>query len=110
DAARIPPAQQLGGRQAAAARPAWVQALGRAAAPAGEAAEPLLRLEIAADVPTPVDQVDARRQLQLRLLTRRHEPGPAETWAQDVARVLATAHDASHERRLQTALKVLLRR
>ena len=110
DAARVPPAQQLGGRQAAAARPAWVQALGRAAAPASEAAEPLLRLEIAADVPTSADQVDARRQLQLRLLTRRHEPGPAETWAQDVARVLATAHDASHERRLQAALKVLLRR
>ncbi|MDM7457473.1 MAG: DUF349 domain-containing protein [Tepidimonas sp.] len=110
DAARLPPAQQLGGRQAAAARPAWAQALGRAAAPAAEAAEPLLRLEIAADVPTPADQVDARRQLQLRLLTRRHEPGPAETWAQDVARVLATAHDAVHERRLQAVLKVLLRR
>ncbi|TSE31007.1 hypothetical protein Tther_00715 [Tepidimonas thermarum] len=110
DAARLPAAQQLGGRQAAAARPAWVQALAQPAKAAADAAEPLLRLEIAAEVPTPADQLDARRQLQLRLLTRRHEPGPDQTWAQDVARVLVTAHDPAHERRLQAALKVLLRR
>lgn len=110
DAARVPSAQQLGLRETAAVRAAWAQAIGGEAAPAAEAAEALLRLEIAADVPTPADQLDARRRLQLTLLTRRHEPGPSETWTQDVARVLATAHDAVHERRLQAALKVLLRR
>ncbi|WP_399206158.1 hypothetical protein [Tepidimonas taiwanensis] len=51
-----------------------------------------------------------RRRLQLVLLTRRHEPGPNETWAQDVARVLATAYDEANARRLQAALKGLLRR
>jgi hypothetical protein len=70
----------------------------------------LLRLEIAAEVPTPAEHLDARRQLQLQLLTRRHEPGPAETWTQDVAQVLASAHDPAAERRLQAALRVLLRR
>jgi ATP-dependent RNA helicase SUPV3L1/SUV3 len=110
DPARVPAAAQLGGRQAAAARGAWVQALQRPPADAAQAAQALLRLEIAAEVPTPAEHLDARRQLQLQLLTRRHEPGPAETWAQDVAQVLASAHDPAAERRLQAALRVLLRR
>ncbi|WP_424859537.1 DUF349 domain-containing protein [Tepidimonas sp. HKU77] len=110
DPARIPAAQQLGGRQAAAARSAWVQALQRPPADAAQAMQALLRLEIAAEVPTPAEHLDARRQLQLQLLTRRHEPGPAETWTQDVAQVLASAHDPAAERRLQAALRVLLRR
>jgi hypothetical protein len=110
DAARVPAAQQLGGREAAAARSAWVKAIEAAAQPAASASEALLRLEIAADLPTPAEHLEARRQLQLQLLTRRHEPGPRETWTQDVARVLASAHDPANERRLQAALKVLLRR
>ena len=81
----------------------------RHSAPAGSPAEALLRLEIAAEVPTPADQISARRVLQLQLLTRRNDPAPAQTWGEDTARVLATAHDASVARRLQNALKVLLR-
>ena len=65
---------------------------------------------IAADVPTPAEQIAARRQMQLLLLTKRHEPGPQETWGTDVAKVLATAYDAAAARRLQNALKNLLRR
>ncbi|TSE18476.1 hypothetical protein Talka_02118 [Tepidimonas alkaliphilus] len=109
DAQALPAAVQLG--RAAAARAAWAQAL--ANPPAADAAaqdEALLRLEIAADLPTPAEHLEARRRLQLQLLTRRHEPGPAETWTQDVARVLAGAHDEVRARRLQAALKVLLRR
>ena len=74
-------------------RQGWTQALGKAAS--GDASEALLRLEIAADVPTPAEQITARRQLQLQLLTRRHEPGPQETWGADVAKVLATGFEAA---------------
>jgi ATP-dependent RNA helicase SUPV3L1/SUV3 len=104
----MPTAQALGSRVNAASRSAWVQALGGTAPTADATA--LLRLEMAAEVPTPAEQLAERRQLQLQLLTRRNDPTPAQTWAQDVARVLAQPHDAAQARRLQTALKALLKR
>jgi phage tail sheath gpL-like len=70
----------------------------------------LLRLEIAAEVPTPAQQLSARRLLQLQLLTRRNDPAPAQTWGQDTAQVLASSYEADAARRLQNALKNLLRR
>lgn len=105
---QLPSAQELGKGVAAPVRTAWAQALGQTAG--GDAATTLLRLEIAADVPTPAEQITARRALQLQLLTRRHEPAPQETWGADVARVLATPFDGASARRLQNALKALLRR
>ncbi len=108
DAARLPTAAEIGGRVTPAVRSLWTQAL--SAAPSTSADETLLRLEIAAEVPTPAEQLDARRALQLQLLTRRNDPAPAQTWGQDVARVLAAAYDAGQARRLQQALKALLRR
>ena len=48
--------------------------------------------------------------LQLQLLTRRNDPAPAETWTQDVAKVLGAGFDAATAKRLQTVLKVLLKR
>ena len=108
DAARLPSASDLGGRVTPAVRALWTQALSAPAA-AG-ATEALLRLEIAAEVPTPAAELEARRALQLQLLTRRHDPAPAQTWGQDVGRVLAAGHDASQARRLQQVLKALLRR
>ncbi|MEO0003934.1 MAG: hypothetical protein RLZZ22_1626, partial [Pseudomonadota bacterium] len=108
DAAALPAAQALGGR-VGNARAAWVQALGQAPV-AGASAESLLRLEMAAEAPTPAEQLDARRALQLKLLTRRNDPAPAQTWAQDVAQVLASGYDAAQARRLQAALKLLLRK
>jgi len=108
DASLLPSAQELGGRVAPAVRSAWVQAV--AAAPAGDAAQTLLRLEIAAEVPTPAEHLSERRMLQLQLLTRRNDPAPAETWGQDAARVLASASDAASVRRLQNVLKALLRK
>jgi len=108
DGAMVPSAQELGGRVAPAVRSAWVQALG--AAPSGDAAQALLRLEMAAEVPTPAEQLADRRMLQLQLLTRRNDPAPAETWGQDAARVLASASDAANARRLQNVLKALLRK
>ncbi|CAN1518922.1 Protein of unknown function DUF349 [Burkholderiaceae bacterium] len=104
----VPTAQALGSRVNAASRTAWVQALGGSASATDASA--LLRLEMAAEVPTPAEQLAERRQLQLQLLTRRNDPTPAQTWAQDVARVLAQPHDAAQARRLQTALKTLLKR
>ncbi|MDD2727643.1 DUF349 domain-containing protein [Malikia sp.] len=109
DAAALPAAQALGGR-VGNARGAWVQAVAKAPAVGAAGAESLLRLEMAAEVPTPADQLDARRALQLKLLTRRNDPAPAQTWAQDVAQVLASDFDAAQARRLQNALKVLLRK
>ena len=105
---QLPSAQELGKGVSGSTRTAWAQAV--QAAPQGSASEALLRLEMAADVPTPADQLDARRALQLKLLTRRNDPSPAETWANDAGAVLGTAHDEPTARRLQNALKVLMRR
>ena len=68
-----------------------------------------LRLEMAAEVPTPAEQLSARRMYQLQLLTKRNDPAPAQTWAQDAATVLASAFDAAQVRRVQNVLKVLLK-
>jgi ATP-dependent RNA helicase SUPV3L1/SUV3 len=103
----LPTAQDLGKRLAPAARTAWGQAL--STSPKGDAAETLLRLEIAAELPTPAEHISARRMLQLVLLTKRNDPTPAQTWGEDVAKVLATAHDPAQTRRLQNVLKVLLK-
>ncbi|GAB4399157.1 MAG: hypothetical protein OHK0048_12050 [Rhodoferax sp.] len=108
DPAQLPSASELGPRVGAGVRSAWAQALQQSATPgSGEA---LLRLEIAAEVPTPAEDLAQRRTLQLQLLTRRHEPSPAQTWAQDVARLLTQPYDAALARRVQAALKVLLKR
>lgn len=104
---QMPSQSELGRAVTPAIRGSWTKAL--QAAPAGSAGDALLRLEIAAEVPTPADQIAARRMLQLQLLTRRNDPAPAQTWGEDTARVLATSHDATVARRLQNALKVLLR-
>ncbi len=108
DASLVPSAQELGNRVSPAVRSAWTQSL--AGAPAGDARQALLRLEIAAEVPTPAEHLSERRMLQLQLLTRRNDPAPAETWGQDAARVLASASDAASGRRLQNVLKALLRK
>lgn len=108
DAEQLPSAQQLGGKVTAPVRASWSGAV--AAAPKGNAAEALLRLEMAADVHTPADQLAARRALQLQMLTRRNEPSPQQTWGQDVATVLSSTSDEASARRLQTALKQLLRK
>lgn len=108
DPDQVPAAQALGSRVAAAGRAAWVSAVRSAAS--GPASQALLRLEMAAELPTPAAFLDDRRQLQLQLLTRRNEPGPAQTWVQDVASVLQSGHDAESARRLQAVLKVLMRR
>ncbi len=89
--ALLPSAQELGGQVNAATRTAWAQALSAPAA--GDAAQSLLRLEMAAEVPTPAEHLSARRALQLQLLTRRNDPSPAQTWGQDAARVLAASSD-----------------
>ncbi|MEG0141738.1 MAG: DUF349 domain-containing protein, partial [Comamonas sp.] len=88
DAEQLPSAQQLGGKVTAPVRTSWSTAV--VAAPKGNAAEALLRLEMAADVHTPADQLNARRALQLQMLTRRNEASPQQTWGQDVATVLAS--------------------
>lgn len=106
-AEQLPSHQELGKVVSPQVRQGWGQALGQP--PAGDASEALLRLEIAADVPTPADQIGARRALQLHLLTRRNDPSPQETWGADVAKVLATGYEANAARRVQNALKALLR-
>ncbi|HPR45324.1 MAG TPA: DUF349 domain-containing protein, partial [Ottowia sp.] len=105
---QVPSAQELGRAVTGGVRGTWTQALGTA--PRGDAGEALLRLEMAAEVPTPADQLDARRALQLQLLTRRNEAGPRETWTDDAAKVLASPHSDAAARRLQNALKVLMRK
>lgn len=103
----LPTAQELGRAINAATRQAWAQAVNaEAKTPAATA---LLRLEMAADVPTPADKLSERRMLQLQLLTQRNQPGPSETWGQDLAQVLSGPHEEATARRLQNVLKNLLR-
>jgi ATP-dependent RNA helicase SUPV3L1/SUV3 len=103
----LPSAQELGRAINAATRQSWAQAV---TAPAkAPAATALLRLEMAAEVPTPADSLSERRMLQLQLLTQRNQPGPRETWGQDVAQVLSGPHEEATARRLQNVLKNLLR-
>jgi hypothetical protein len=103
----LPTVQELGKGVNATTRQAWVQAV--SAEPKTPAGTALLRLEMAADVPTPADKLSERRALQLQLLTQRNQPGPNETWAQDVAHVLSGPHEEATARRLQNVLKNLLR-
>ena len=106
-AEQVPSQSELGKAVTPAVRGGWVQAIG--SAPSGDASEALLRLEMASQVPTPADQLNARRALQLQLLTRRNDPSPEQTWGQDAAKVFATAHQPATARRLQAVLKALLR-
>lgn len=108
DAAKMPTVQELGARVNAVARSSWIQALGGAASSSPQDA--LLRLEMAAEVPTPAEYLNARRALQLQLLTKRNDPAPAQTWVQDVGAVFAGSFVAEDARRLQNVLKVLLKR
>ncbi len=107
NAESLPTAQQLGRNLQPAARTQWAQALTKPAA--GDASQALLRLEMAAEVPTPAEQLDARRMMQLQLLTKRGAAAPHETWHQDTATVLASSFEEKNARRLQNALKALLR-
>ena len=108
DPALLPAAQELGKQVAASVRTSWAQALSK---PAGQdAAEALLRLEMAAELPTPAEHISARRMLQLQLLTKRNAPTPSETWGEDAAKVLASDFDAANARRVQNVLKALLKR
>jgi ATP-dependent RNA helicase SUPV3L1/SUV3 len=108
DASQLPAAQAIGSKLTPSQRTQWAQAL--ASEPKAETVTPLLRLEVAAELPTPAAQMDARRALQLQMLTRRNDPSPQMTWAADAAQVLAGAYDEAAARRLQSALKVLLKR
>lgn len=111
--ALVPSAQELGSKASAAARSAWLQALGAQSTPGGKGATPqdsLLRLEMAAELPTPAEDLNARRSLQLQLLTRRNDPAPAQTWVQDAATVFAAPFESQVARRMQNVLKVLLKR
>lgn len=108
DPALLPAAQELGKQVSSSVRSSWVKAVSE---PVGkDAAEALLRLEMAAELPTPAEHISARRMLQLQLLTKRNAPAPAETWGEDAAKVLASPFDAGNARRVQNVLKALLKR
>ena len=108
DASLVPTVQDLNKTITPAVRSEWIQAV---STPSGkDAAESLLRLEMAADVPTPAEHLSARRMLQLQLLTKRNAAAPGETWGDDTARVLSGQFDAGSARRVQNVLKVLLKR
>jgi hypothetical protein len=107
DASQAPSVQDLGNQVNASTRTAWVKAISQA--PAGDAGVALLRLEMASELPTPAEHLNARRALQLQLLTKRNDPPPAQTWGQDAVTVLSSAYDATVVRRFQNALKALLK-
>jgi hypothetical protein len=108
DAALVPTQKDLGAGVSPAGRAAWISAI--TAAPKGDAADTLLRLEMAAELPSPAEHLNARRLLQLQLLTRRNDPAPGQTWVQDTAKVLAAPFAPEQARRVQNVLKALLKR
>ncbi|MDE2417456.1 MAG: DUF349 domain-containing protein [Burkholderiales bacterium] len=112
DASLVPSIQELGARTTPAVRTTWINALAQSTAPVKgvTAQEALLRMEMAAEVPTPAEHLNDRRALQLQLLTRRNDPTPVQTWGQDAAVVLAGNFATGDARRLQNVLKVLLKR
>ena len=110
DVALMPSAQDLGNKIAANTRGAWSKAVEGAATGGEPQTQAMLRLEMAAEVPTPAEHLTARRMLQLQLLTKRNAPAPAETWGQDTATVLSGDFDATVARRLQNVLKVLMKK
>ena len=108
DAAILPSVQDLGKAITPAVHGSWAKAV--STPPGKDASESLLRLEMAAELPTPAEHISARRMLQLQLLTKRNAPAPIETWGEDTAKVLAGDFEGSNARRVQNALKVLLKR
>lgn len=106
-ASELPSTQELGSRVSPPTRATWVRALEQT--PASDPGVALLRLEMAADIPTPAEHIQERRLLQLQLLTRRHAPEPAQTWGEDLACLLACNFDGHSARRAQACLKVLLK-
>jgi hypothetical protein len=71
--------------------------------------EALLRLEMAADVHTCRSAGGTPCAAAADADPPQH-PSPQQTWGQDVATVLGSASDEASARRLQTALKQLLRK
>lgn len=110
DAAQMPSAAQLSKKLGNANWSQWQTAISQPAADNPGAATALLRLEIAADIPTPAHAVGERRALQLQLLTQKHAASPAETWMSDVTQILQTPADDDTSKRLQIALKALLKK
>jgi hypothetical protein len=103
----VPALKELGSRVTPAQRANWVKAIQESGSK--QSTDSLLRLEMAADAPTPASDLQARRNLQLQLLTKRNDPAPAQTWAEDAAAVMAGPFDAEVARRLQGVLKTLLK-
>ncbi len=108
DAVILPSVQDLGKAITPAVHGSWAKAVSTPSSK--DASESLLRLEMAAELPTPAEHISARRMLQLQLLTKRNAPAPIETWGEDTAKVLAGDFEGGNARRVQNALKVLLKR
>ncbi len=110
DPALVPTTQDLGAKIGASVRTDWTKALEGAASGSDQQAQALLRLEMAAEVATPAEQLSARRMLQLQLLTKRNAPTPLQTWGQDTTTVLGADFEPTTARRLQNVLKVLMKK
>ena len=106
---QLPAAKQLGAKVNAVQRQAWVNALSHPAVGPESGEQVILRLEIAADVPSPAQHLSERRLLQLTLLTQRKEASPSETWVADLAQIFGWAYTAETAHRLQNALTKFLR-
>ena len=103
----VPALKELGSRINANQRQGWTKAIQGGADKTNQ--EALLRLEMAANLPTPASDLQARRNLQLQLLTKRNDPTPVQTWAEDAASVLSGPYDADVASRLQAVLKTMLK-
>lgn len=109
DVDTLPSVSSLGKAVNSALRSQWLQALRQTAASVEAASTALLRLELASGAPTPAEFLGDRRAFQLQLLTQRNAPSPQQTWGLDVATVLGASYDAVSAKRLQAALKTLLK-
>jgi ATP-dependent RNA helicase SUPV3L1/SUV3 len=109
DGTLLPTAQQFGVKAVTnLVRSNWLLALENKYPSKLDSETALLRLEIAADIPTQAEYQVARRQLQMQLLTKRNDPGPKETWTEDVANAISSKYTQKDGGRLSKAVKQLL--
>jgi Domain of Unknown Function (DUF349) len=106
DVSKLPELAHLGLKLNKAQWQGWQQKLGAASSTSEEAKHAaLLKLEVALEVESPESAQSAKRALQLSLLASRGREALVASWADQVAQVLASAHEDTAAQRLMACLK-----
>ncbi|MDI9336249.1 MAG: hypothetical protein QM520_04385 [Gammaproteobacteria bacterium] len=104
----LPSLRDLGKQVNATMRSKWLDALSKVAH-TEELGAWLLRLEVAADVPSPAEFVTQRRLLMLSNLSSKNKSPPSLTWAEDLAQVFLGTFNQRAGQRMVKILPALLK-